>query len=138
MRIAFVCTSHQLRLGDHMISRSKLIIAIAAAGLFSSPVLAQVPELVLATISFKQRTSDYEVMKFAEEYGISPYAVHMWNSGMFGVHRVSPDKAAVSVIEDARRASGKMAEGAREAVSTRAREGLKKHKKPQTGRHAVC
>lgn len=115
-----------------MISRSKLIIAIAVAGSFSFPVCAQVPELVPATISFKQRTSDYEAMKFAEEYGISPYAVHMWNSGMFGVHRVSPDKAAVSVIEDARRATGKMAEGARGAASTRAREGLKniKNRKP--------
>lgn len=115
-----------------MISRSELIIAIAAAGSLSFPVSAQVPELVPATISFKQRTSDYEVMKFAEEYGISPYAVHMWNSGMFGVHRVSPDKAAASVIEDARRASGKMAEGARGAASARAREGLKniKNRKP--------
>ena len=116
-----------------MINRSTLIIALAAAGSLSLPALAQMPELVPATISFKQITSDYEVMKFAEEYGISPYAVHMWNSGMFGVHRVSSDKAAVSIIEDARRATGKMTEGARGAASTRAREGLKKIRNRQPG-----
>jgi hypothetical protein len=72
-------------------------------------------EPIRASISFGKLSSDDQIKHFIKQYQLQPYAIYMAASGYVGSYRVSPDKAADTVISAARTRS---ALSARRAMSS--------------------
>ena len=83
-------------------------------------------QLVQASIEFAKVTPDQKVKNVLQKYQLLPYKIYMFLDDQYGAHTTTPDKAKLSLIDEARQISIRMREARKKSIQHRAKMLLEK------------